>query len=223
MVRKLEIENLDCLCCPSADKDRIAYLLYPMGVPVDWIEAAAAKYDTTIVVVTGMDWENVFSPWSAKGVPKGSPDFKGESPAFLELLQQHVIPKIEKELGCSGTPERTLFGVSMSGLFALWQWMLCDTFTNIACLSGSFWYQGFVDWIKSRPIPTKKGKAYFLLGDRESKSKVKAFATIADNTADIISHLGIQGIKTEFQSVPGNHYSAPLQRLGQAFAAIYKM
>lgn len=34
-------------------------------------------------------------------------------------------------------------GVSLSGLFALWQWLMNDTFRNIISLSGSFWYAGF--------------------------------------------------------------------------------
>lgn len=220
MVRKLEIDGLDCHCCPSDNNGKIAYILYPMDILADWIEPAAAKYNTTIVVITGMDWQNVFSPWPAKGVPKGSLDFKGESPEFLDLLQHSVIPQIEKEFGFSATPERTLFGVSMSGLFALWQWMLCDTFTNIACLSGSFWYEGFVEWMRDRDIPAKSGKAYFLLGQQEAKSKVKAFATVAENTQEIISLLDDAGVKTEFQSVPGNHYSDPIGRLDRAFTAL---
>lgn len=220
MVRKLEIEGLDYLCCPSDNEGKIAYILYPMKILADWIEPAAAKYNTSIVVITGMDWQNVFSPWPAKGVPKGSPDFKGESAEFLELLQHSVIPQIEKYMGYTVAPERTLVGVSMSGLFALWQWMVCDTFTNIACLSGSFWYEGFVEWLRSRAIPSKTGKAYFLLGNREAKSKVKAFATVAENTQEIISLLDSRGVATEFQSVPGNHYSDPIARLDQAFTAL---
>lgn len=220
MIRKLEIDGLDCLCCPSDNKNKIAYILYSMDILADWIESAAAKYNTTIVAITGMDWQNVFSPWPAKGVPKGSPDFKGESSEFLDLLQNSVIPQIERELGFSATPERTLVGVSMSGLFAMWQWMLCDTFTNIASLSGSFWYEGFEDWMKNRKIPAKKGKAYFLFGEQEAKSKVKAFATVAENTKEIISLLDDAGVKTEFQSVPGNHYSDPIKRLDRAFTAL---
>lgn len=220
MVRKLEIDGLDCLCCPSDNKGRIAYILYPMDILADWIESATAKYNTTIVVITGMDWQNVFSPWPTKGVPKGSPDFKGESSDFLELLQQNVIPRIEKGLEFSAMSERTLIGVSMSGLFALWQWLLCDTFTNIACLSGSFWYEGFVEWMRDRDIPAKSGKAYFLLGQQEAKSKVKAFASVAENTKEIISLLDGVGVKTEFQSVPGNHYSDPIKRLDRAFTAL---
>ncbi len=186
-----------------------------------WIEAAAKKYDASIVVITGMDWESVFSPWPAKGVPKGSPDFKGESPEFLQLLRQKIVPEAESALGIDSDAERTLVGVSMSGLFALWQWMVCDTFRNIASLSGSFWFEGFVDWIKSRPIPAKKGRGFFLLGDQESKSNVKAFNSVEADTLEIIALLRAANVDAEFVSVPGNHFADPIPRLEKAMAAIY--
>lgn len=221
MIRTIEIENLHCLCSDTVRTDRIAYILYPMDMLADWVEAAATRYDTTIVVVTGMDWQNVFSPWPAAGVPKGPPDFKGESPEFLKLLVEKVVPQIETVLGVDARASRTLFGVSMSGLFALWQWMVCDTFANIASLSGSFWYEGFLEWIESVKIPAKGGKGYFLLGDRESKSKVKAFDSVAENTRKIIALLRDASIDVEFQSVPGDHYSDPILRLDRAFGALY--
>ena len=221
MIRKIDIDRLHCLCSSVRRKDRIAYILYPMDMLATWIESAAEKYDTTIVVITGMDWQNVFSPWAAPGVPKGDADFKGESPEFLRLLQQMVIPQIESALGMNTDPERTLVGVSMSGLFALWQWMECDTFLNIASLSGSFWYEGFTDWMKKLSIPKKSGKGYFLLGDQEPKSKVKAFATVGLCTQEIIGLLRDAGIDVEFESVPGNHYSDPIPRLDKAFTALY--
>ena len=221
MTQTIDINDLHCLCSTPHNKDKIAYILYPMDMLAGWIEPASGIYGTTIVAVTGMDWQNVFSPWPAKGVPKGSPDFKGESSEFLRLLQQTVIPRVESALGMSGSVERSLVGVSMSGLFALWQWMLCDTFANIASLSGSFWYEGFLDWMKNRPIPEKTGKGYFLLGDQEPKSKVKAFQSVGTDTQEIVAILRKAGITTEFQSVPGNHYSDPIPRLEKAFAALY--
>lgn len=221
MIRKIKIENLDCLCCRSDGIGKIAYILYPMDILSGWIETAAKKYGTDIVVITGMDWQNVFSPWPSKGVPEGSPDFEGESPEFLNLLQNSIIPKIENLLGFADAPERTLVGVSMSGLFALWQWLECDIFVNIASLSGSLWYDGFIDWMKSREIPAKSGMAYFLLGDQEAKSKVKAFNSVSADTEEAISLLDSHGIKTEFRSVPGNHYADPIPRLDKAFTALY--
>ncbi len=217
----MEIEGLQCICSTNGQNKRIAYILYPMDVLSDWIEDASERYQTNIVVITGMDWQNVFSPWPAKGVPKGSPDFKGESPEFLKLLQQKVLPQIETALHLGMNPERTLVGVSMSGLFTLWQWMLCDTFNNIASLSGSFWYENFIEWMRSIPIPSKSGKAFFLLGNQEPHSNVKAFNTVGQNTEEIISLLHTAGINVEFESVPGNHYSDPIPRLNKAFAAIY--
>ena len=221
MTQTIDINDLHCLCITPHSKDKIAYILYPMDMLAGWIEPASGIYGTTIVAVTGMDWQNVFSPWPAKGVPKGSPDFKGESPEFLRLLQQTVIPRVESALGMNGSVKRSLVGVSMSGLFALWQWMLCDTFANIASLSGSFWYEGFLDWMKNRPIPEKTGKGYFLLGDQEPKSKVKAFQSVGTDTQEIVAILRKAGIATEFQSVPGNHYSDPIPRLEKAFSALY--
>ena len=220
-MQNFDVDTLHCLCSSVVSKDKIAYILYPKDTLSGWLEAAALKYGVTIVVITGMDWQNVFSPWPAPGVPKGTADFKGESPEFLKSLQHAVIPAIERKIGMNDDVERVLVGVSMSGLFALWQWMVCDTFRSIASLSGSFWYEGFTDWLQHLDIPKKSGKGYFLLGDEESKSKVKEFATVGKNTQEIISLLRASGINAEFESVPGNHYSDPIPRLDKVFAALY--
>ena len=89
--------------------------------------------------------------------------------------------------------ERTLTGVSLSGLFTLWQWINNDTFDNIISLSGSFWYEDFVAWIKRQTVPSKKGKAYFLLGDMEAKTKVKAFQPVQTDTVEIVDYLHDKG------------------------------
>ncbi len=221
MNKKIEIDGLQCQCVTVERKDRLAYILYPMDMLANWVEEAAIKYDTNIVVIIGMDWQNVFSPWPAPGVPKGTEDFKGESPEFLKKIQEDIIPKIENQLDIKADVNRSLIGVSMSGLFALWQWMVCDTFANIASLSGSFWYEGFLEWMKSITIPVKSGKGFFLLGDKESKSKVKAFNSVGENTEEILSLLKNAGIEVEFQSVPGDHYSDAIPRLNMAFSALY--
>lgn len=221
MKKSIRIGELDCLCCMQGGTRNIAYVLYPMDVLGDWIESASTRYGTSIVVITGMDWDNVFSPWPAPGQPPGSPAFKGESKAFLDRLRDEVIPQLDKALGVTGTPVRTLVGVSMSGLFALWQWMICDTFTNIASLSGSFWYPGFLEWMEGNPVPHKTGKGYFLLGNQESKSPVKAFQAVGANTQAILTLLKAHGIAVEFESVPGNHFAEPILRLNSAFSGLF--
>lgn len=222
MKKKVDIEGLECLYDVCENSEKIAYILYPMDVLDQWIEPAVKKYGCSIVVITGMDWDNVFSPWPAPGEPPGSPDFQGKSKQFLELLENKVVPAIEKLIKPGITQQRTLVGVSMSGLFALWQWMVSDVFENIACLSGSFWFPGFMEWMQKLSLPHKTGEAYFLLGVQEPNSPVKAFRPVGVNTQAIISLLKSHGTKVEFQSVAGNHFSDPLPRLDKAFTAIFR-
>lgn len=210
--------HLLCARCPGSP--RIAYILYPADILAPWIENASRRFHTSIIVITGMDWDNDLTPWSAKGVPAGSPDFKGLAPEFLGRLTGEVLPSVESRLAI-GSPVRTLFGDSLSGLFTLWQWASCTTFLNIASLSGSFWYEGFVEWFGRQDYSGHTGKAFFLLGDKEAQSKVKAFDSVMENTTLIVNSLKRQGVATTFKIVPGNHYQFPIERLNAAFEAIY--
>lgn len=220
MAKTIEINGLRCRCSATVSEKKITYILYPMDALADWIEKAARKNATTIVEISGMDWQNVFSPWPAKGVPKGSPDFKGESPEFLDLLIHTVCPSLEKELGMEADVERTLVGVSMSGLFTLWQWPQTQFFKNIASLSGSFWYENFMDWFDRQDFSDKTGKAFFLLGTQEPKSNVAAFNSVGINTEAIVKHLKALGVNVEFRWVPGNHYQHGIERLDLAMESV---
>lgn len=206
----------------AGSPDRICYLLYPFDRLEEWIERAAPEFGVSIAVVTGMDWDNDLTPWPAKGQPPGSPDFKGNAVEFLSVLVSEVVPEVERRMNLGAAVERTLAGVSLSGLFTLWQWMSNNLFSNIISLSGSFWYDGFVTWIKSLPVPKKPGRAYFLLGNLEAKTKVKAFQPVQTDTVEIVDYLHDNGISDIFELVPGNHYQFPAQRLNRAFAWMFR-
>ena len=77
------------------------------------------------------------------------------------------------------------------------------------------------DWIKKLTIPKKSGKGYFLLGDQESKSRIKAFSTVGTDTQEILKLLKDAGIEFEFQCVPGNHYDDGIPRRYKAFVTLY--
>lgn len=214
------IRNLK-ITAVGADASRICYILYPFDGLHDWIEGAAVEYGVSIAVVTGIDWDNALTPWKAKGVPAGSPDFAGEAPEFLRLLREEVMPQTERRLGIEPDAERTLAGDSLSGLFTLWQWLGCDLFDNIISLSGSFWYEGFVEWVKSVSIPQKKGRAYFLLGNREALARVPQFRSVQTDTVEIVKYLAAHGISDFFELVPGNHYQNAIPRLDRAFGWMF--
>lgn len=222
---KTEIFNIGYLQIRTAinpSNDRIAYILYPLEMLQDWVEQAAQKYGVSIVIVTNIDWDNDLTPWTAPGEPKGCPEFEGKAGEFLKTLTKEVIPEIDRRYSLRGDVERTVVGVSLSGLFALWQWSLCGMFRNIATLSGSFWYDGFEQWVLRQPFSDKNGRCYMLLGEDEPYSNVPAFRKVGVCTENIVRYLRSQGVKITYNIVPGNHFQYGIERLNMAFENLFK-
>lgn len=199
-------------------------MIYPQvsGFSDKWLENQAEKNKCSIVMVyVALDkWNDYLTPWPAPGETAKAQPFGGQASEFLRELESEIMPQAEKALGLEEITERNLVGVSLAGLFTLWQWMQSDTFRSIACLSGSFWYEGFIEWFKRQPVPRKDGKAFFLLGTDEPKSKIKAFRSVGENTESIVSALRSDGVDVTFDRVPGNHFADALQRAEIALSNI---
>lgn len=223
MVKTINIEGYECHLAQGAGATELGYLLYPALVPFEdrWLERMAGELNVSLVTVyvPADDWNNVLTPWPEPPEAKGFPPFDGKAGEFLTLLQTKIIPQVEENI--TGLQHRDLIGVSLGGLFTLWQWMGCDTFRSIASLSGSFWYPGFIDWFSGIKIPSKEGKAYFLLGEEEPKAHVKAYQSVGVNTERIVERFKSAGIAVEFEWVPGNHFSRPVHRAERALRALY--
>lgn len=223
----MEVENiafgdLKCQYCGNTHTGRVGYILYPMSISPDWIRATADAYGASVVVISGIDWDNALTPWPAAGVPKGSPAFGGLASEFLSKLTGEIVPAVEACIGFSRAPERTLIGVSLSGLFALWQWPRNSFFHSIATLSGSFWYEDFVRWVETQPFSGKTGRCFMLLGDAEPHSNNPIFATVGKCTADIVGYLRRQGVDITYKVVRGNHYQYPEERLNMAVSVMWR-
>ena len=225
MITQISTGGLDCVCAPVEGSKRIIYMIYPAIVPFkhEWIREMADKYKVPVVVIyiPADGWNDMLTPWPEPGETPDSPPFAGKAEETLKTIQEHVIPDTEKEMGLLNITERSLLGVSLSGLFTLWQWMKCDTFRSIASLSGSFWFPGFIDWFSRQQIPSKTGKAYFLLGEEEPEAHIKAYQSVGIDTQKIVQLLESSGINVEFEWVPGNHFSRPVHRAERALRALY--
>lgn len=225
-IKSQTIAGLKCDFLRADGSQKVAYMIYPDTqnyFPESWLQGLASKHKVSIVMVyIPLDrWDDMLTPWPEPGVPNGSQPFAGKSIETLHTLQEQIIPQCEAAMSIDGDIERDLIGVSLSGLFTLWQWITCDTFHSIACLSGSFWYNGFLEWFDKQPILRKTGSAYFLLGKQEPKAPVKAFQTVGVNTEAIYNRLKSAGIDTQFDWVPGGHISDPLPRAERAFDFLF--
>ena len=204
--------------------NKICYMILPEGIKEDLangLERLAEKYSVSIVVSNDVNWNDDLTPWPAEGVFKKAKPFGGRAAEFLDKLTREIIPETEEHLGIEN-PERTLLGVSLSGLFAVWSAFKTNAFTNIISISGSLWYDGFVDWIKENTPSPSIRKICMLLGEKEKQAKEKRMATVEECThaaADILKE------KTQadviFELVEGTHFSPILPRLERAFEVVY--
>ena len=199
-------------------------MILPEGIKedlYDGLKGLSEKYGISIVVIPDVNWNDDLTPWPAEGVFKKAKPFGGKASAFLNKLTNEIIPKTERDWGIENA-ERTLLGVSLSGLFAVWSAFNTDAFTNIISISGSLWYDGFVERMKElKPSPRLK-KVCMLLGEKEKNTKEKRMVTVVERTQATANILKDKTcVSVTFELVEGTHFSPIMPRLERAFEVIY--
>jgi predicted alpha/beta superfamily hydrolase len=80
-------------------------------------------------------------------------------------------------------------------------------------MSGSLWYNGFLNFIQSNPPKTNSPKVYLSLGDKESKVKDPRMASVVICTNQASDILRAQGAEVLFEMNPGNHFVNVAERI----------
>lgn len=210
-MKVINIENLKCECVAYPATENILYLLLPVHMRVDNLLDIANHFGTNVVAVTGIDWNEQLTPWSNPTVIAGEADFGDGAQSFLDTLQSKVLPVCERVLGTTAA-RRTLAGVSLAGLFAVWAWEQTDAFADIVSLSGSFWYPGFVEWL-SENAKERTGRVYLGLGEQEALNTKGVFGTVGTCTERVADILHNHGAEVESAITPGNHFAPLLPRI----------
>lgn len=214
---------------------RVCCILLPrglMGDGADFLEKAAARYQVSIVVVSGMNWNDDLTPWAADPVFKREKPFGGNAAAFLRILEGDIMPEVERTLGFvhSGSMshedqspiKRYLVGISLSGLFALWAAHCSDSFAGIASISGSFWFPHLEKWVQSNQLSNAVHKVYISLGDREKDTRNNAMTSVETNTVGIVSHLRKTAVDVDYRlEERTTHFSPIVPRLDVALDSLF--
>lgn len=204
--------------------NKICYMILPEGIRKDLddgLKGLSEKYGVSIVVIEDVNWNDDLTPWPAEGVFKKAKPFGGKAATFLNKLTHEAIPHTEKDLGIEDA-ERTLLGVSLSGLFAVWSAFNTDAFTNIISISGSLWYDGLVEWMQEQTPSPQLEKVCMLLGEKEKNAKEKKMSTVEERTlvaANILKEK--TNAFVTFELVEGTHFSPIMPRLERAFEVVY--
>ena len=113
--------------------------------------------------------------------------------------------------------KRHIIGVSLAGLFAVWASTATGKFTSVASISGSFWYDGFVEWLKEQELHAER---YFLsLGDKEPKAKNERLATVGKCSEAVLQIIKDNDKEVTFVTDEGNHFEFFRERLEKALTA----
>lgn len=121
----------------SFPSERICYVILPKKLKESehpWIESMAATHGANFVVISGVNWEEDLTPWKAPGLKSG--EFAGKAKYFLEMLKSDLFFNLEASLRIV-KPERSIVGVSLSGMFAIWASMSTPLFSAAGSVSGS--------------------------------------------------------------------------------------
>ena len=197
-------------------KCRILYLLIP-EIEIINLEDTADSYGLTIVLISGMDWNKDLTPWPAPAVFTGQNDFAGNASEYMKVLLYELIPYTEKYMGV-GACERIIGGVSLAGLFAIYTLYHTDLFAAGLSVSGSFWYDGFIDYMKEKKMSGTVHAIYFSVGIKEKNTKNKRMRMVEENTGQAAEILKESGVVVKMEQMPGNHFADARKRVEKAVA-----
>lgn len=159
------------------------------------------------------DWNRELSPWRADRLFVQGEDFGGGGEAFLALLTEALLPGVEERLSFQVT-ERGLAGYSLAGLFAVYAMYRTDCFQMIGSMSGSLWFDGFVEYAIGRQPASERISLYLSLGSREHRSKNPRMRSVRECTERLARHWG-ERFHVIMETNPGGHFDQPQMRMAK--------
>lgn len=174
-----------------------------------------------LAAISGVDWNRDLSPWSAPRVFRGGEGFAGGGSAFLSVLTGQILPLVEAQLGVVPA-SRAIAGYSLAGLFSLWAAFQTDVFDRVASISGSLWFDGFLNYMKSAAPPKDLRQVYLSLGNREKGARNQRMAAVEDCTRQAVELLRGWDIPVNFEMNEGGHFDNPPARIARGIAELLK-
>ena len=174
----------------------------------------------TLVAIKPACWNDDLTPWKCPGLFADDVPFAGRAQDQLRLLEEEIIPQVERECGKPNSPRicRTVAGYSLAGLFATWTTLNSSAFSRIASASGSLWYPDFAHFATETPLACPIDCAYFSLGSKEAKTPSRLLRNVATGTDEVVAAFRSKGVPTQFESNPGNHFKEPALRMARGIA-----
>ncbi len=167
----------------------------------------------TLIIFEITDWDAQLSPWPARST-FGEEPFRGKGADTLSWLTDRCIPALKAEGLIANDVPQYIAGYSLSGLFALWSLLESDMFDGAASCSGSLWFDGWMDYVRSKKI-SRNVSVYLSLGSKEERTKNPLMQTVGDCTRETYEYLKKHPAvkRTALQWNKGGHFADADERL----------
>ncbi len=153
------------------------------------VATAAEGLRSRVVSVPVADWGDALTPWPAPALRSGE------------------------------NGSHAVCGYSLGGLFALYAFAREPRFAACACLSGSVWYEGWVDWLRANAPDCAGRYAYFSVGKKEKRAGLP-FRHVEEDLAACAEILRGRGCAVDVTLGPGSHMQYVTERLAAGLTAL---
>lgn len=165
------------------------------------------------------DWNRDLSPWEAPPLVRTQPPFAGQAPTTLACLTQELLPAFEHREGLNPV-RRAIMGYSLGGLFALYALLESNAFVAAASCSGSLWFDGWLDYLGTRPQLAQPAYCYLSLGRKERRARNPRLKTVEDALRATTAALEERGATCEVTLTDGGHGHQVPERVASGIAAL---
>jgi len=224
-IKEIEIANLPCSLYlpPNYDLQTAYYpVIYINGeVPLEEIltelEKMSVPADFLFLSIKVQNWNDDFTPWKAPAFRNGEEAPKGNADVYIEKLTNEIKPYMDEHYRTK--PEDSLLlGYSLGGLAALYTMCKTDLFAKIGSLSGSLWYDGFIDFMEKQHFTKESRRVYLSLGKKETRSRNAKMGRVLECTEGIKylleSQIGKENVAFEWND--GGHFHEIPKRFAKA-------
>lgn len=187
-----------------------------------WRDAPAA-----VVALHPHEWIKDYSPLAAPPLREGAAPFSPGAGEHLRKIASELIPALERQYPLTASREaRTLAGYSLAGLAALYAaYTASDVFRNYAACSASLWMEGWMDFMRTTPLPRKDVRIYLSLGKKEPETKNERTRRVGTCFEEAASTLSAALPENAFCSAwnDGNHFFEPDRRIARGLAFLLSL
>jgi predicted alpha/beta superfamily hydrolase len=144
-----------------------------------------------VVSVSSPDRMDAYTPWSSPSIHPESPPFGGHGCEYLHFLTEDLHPFLASRYRMRTDRLHTaITGFSLGGLLALYTLYAVPAFGQVAAISPSCWYPGWINFIQENELVVPNARVLLVAGRAEGNNRPYPLSNFTQYLKDTHTILG---------------------------------